>query len=90
VSKGDLSNDKMLCVFNISSKADFNLCNSKLIMNIIFHVTVHRRFPSTETDGKTRHLGMFKNREGRIQHNVENKTEIRNSGDMAHPSAVHY
>jgi hypothetical protein len=57
---------------------------------MIFHVTVHRRFPSTETDGKTRQLGMFKNREGRNLHNVDNKKEIRNSGDMARPYVIHY
>jgi hypothetical protein len=34
-------------------------------INITFHVAVHRRFPSTETAGKTRQLGMFKYREER-------------------------
>jgi hypothetical protein len=53
------------------------LYNSKLIINIIFQVTLDRRFPNTETDGKTRQLGMFKNREGRNLHNVDNKTEPR-------------
>lgn len=39
------------------------LYNSKLIINIIFHTTVYRPFPCTQTDGKARHCEMFKNTE---------------------------
>jgi len=55
---------------------------------IIFHVTINRPFPST--DGKTRKLGMFKNREGINLHNVDKKTEIRNWDDMVHTYVSHY